>query len=298
MTESRQFLGEFGGEYPSLPGVPWIRYERAIPMMQKLAGVCEAEIPEEYRDNHHFWYVVARTYWDQRKKIPAEMHLSAPRSDTLRGVRRLALKNALERSAERVSLESLTAVDPLTGASNRRALDAYLKNILQHGRRGTVDVLVFFDVDKFKSFNDQYGHTVGDIVLQQLAAMIKEELRGIDMLGRYGGEEFAIILPEVDASGERWKDRYLQRVEDLRQSVESRLALLVAQTADVSMGEKAISASFGVAEIDDSVREAWRLKKDLKVVYDPADRQLYLAKANGRNVVMFGGKPVPKKSHV
>ena len=99
-------------------------------------------------------------------------------------------------------LESLATHDGLTEAKNRRAFNEKLAEEWSRAiRYGTPLSLVMFDVDKFKSYNDTYGHQAGDGVLKLLARTVMGLVRGTDFFARYGGEEFALILPNTDAEG-------------------------------------------------------------------------------------------------
>ena len=92
--------------------------------------------------------------------------------------------------------------DPLTGIANRRALDARLEDELERARRhGTHLGLVLVDVDDFKKFNDRYGHQCGDDILRTFAALLADSVRELDLAGRFGGEEFALVLPGTPVEG-------------------------------------------------------------------------------------------------
>jgi diguanylate cyclase (GGDEF)-like protein len=110
--------------------------------------------------------------------------------------------NVSELGSRVVFLSRLSQTDPLTGISNRRALDERLAAEIQRAARfGHPLAIGLIDIDDFKMINDVYGHAAGDLVLQRLAALLVRELRTIDVIGRYGGEEFLIILPETDGPG-------------------------------------------------------------------------------------------------
>jgi diguanylate cyclase (GGDEF)-like protein len=115
-----------------------------------------------------------------------------------RGVRDLArMKKELE-SANK-SLERLTLIEPLTELLNRRGLQQALSREVQHLGRGVEDSAVLvIDLDDFKSINDQHGHAVGDVVLKEIGRRLRASVRAVDYVGRIGGDEFMIILPETD----------------------------------------------------------------------------------------------------
>jgi len=167
----------------------------------------------------------------------------------------------------RVHLESQSVTDVLTGVQNRRSFDLKLEEECGRAQsRHTTVSLVMIDVDHFKSFNDDFGHPAGDEVLRAVAHLLQSELRVSDSLFRYGGEEFAVVLPETTCKGafvlgERFR-RAIQRAP---------------------WPKRPVSISIGVAATDaDTVSP-----KDL---LQAADRALYQAKQGGRNrVVMASG---------
>lgn len=168
--------------------------------------------------------------------------------------------------------------DPLTGVGNRAAFDARMSLELERAARTASPFgLLMIDVDKFKNFNDTYGHQVGDRVLQSVARLLDDNIRKIDYVARYGGEEFAVIAPSTPLDG------LLLLAERLRRSVE---ALPLAWEGK----ELRITVSVGVGlltEVTDA-REA------APVVIRAADEQLYAAKLAGRNRVGYKGGPTAK----
>lgn len=177
----------------------------------------------------------------------------------------LVLDNA--RLAQR--LRELSTLDSLTRLLNHRAILDRLAVELEGARRyGHPVSVILCDFDHFKEVNDTHGHLAGDRVLREGAAALRRVLRATDVLGRYGGEEFLVVLPSVDLDPAR------QAAERLRKALErSSIALPTRE-------EVRISASFGVAA---SGELAERLNGDLLVSL--ADRRLYEAKAAGRNRV-------------
>src|SRR5262245_25067830 len=112
-----------------------------------------------------------------------------------------AEKQLAEQAAEIKTHESEARTDSLTGLANRRAFDDELKRRLNEWqRKGTSCTLVLMDIDFFKKFNDTHGHQVGDEVLRQFASVLNSQSREMDIPCRYGGEEFAVILPATEAS--------------------------------------------------------------------------------------------------
>ena len=134
---------------------------------------------------------------------------------------------------------------------------------LERSRRyGHALSCVMLDVDHFKSVNDRFGHPAGDTVLRMVASTCRDHMRAADHLGRLGGEEFALLLPETDAVGA------LLIAERLRQQFEATLT-------EVGSTSIRVTASFGVASLETGGTAETMLKA--------ADTALYRAKANGRN---------------
>ena len=161
--------------------------------------------------------------------------------------------------------------DPLTGVGNRAAFDARLSLELERAvRSGTAVALLMIDVDKFKTFNDTYGHLAGDRVLQAVARTLDENIRKVDYVARFGGEEFAVIAPGAS------KDGAVLLAERLRQSVDSMPVAWEGKTLGIT-----ISVGVGLLiEVTDTKEAAVALVRS-------ADEQLYAAKCSGRNRVGF-----------
>jgi diguanylate cyclase (GGDEF)-like protein len=167
----------------------------------------------------------------------------------------------------RETLREQSIRDPLTRLFNRRYLEESLERELQIASRKKQTVaILFLDLDHFKRFNDSFGHDAGDMVLQSLADLFRTFFRATDICCRYGGEEFAIILPE--SSGQ---DAAV-RADALRSEVKS----LRLQYKKQTLG--ALSLSVGVAAFPEHASASDDL---LKI----ADRCLYESKARGRDVV-------------
>ena len=165
-------------------------------------------------------------------------------------------------------LEQLANTDPLTGISNRRSILDKLEEELHRAERYTRPLSVLMvDIDHFKNVNDQYGHNAGDVVLIEFCRTIKSALRKNDSLGRIGGEEFVIILPETTL------DNAIIVAELLRQKIED--TLIEVQDALTLQ----ITSSFGATvalPMNDTINE----------IMHRADIALYRAKDGGRNRVM------------
>ena len=182
----------------------------------------------------------------------------------------VALDNArLHRIVERQAL-----VDGLTGLANRRRTESALnEEIVRASRLGSELTLVLIDIDHFKEVNDRHGHAAGDIVLKELALVLVHSLREIDTAGRWGGEEFALVLPGTDTvGGAQLSERIRQTLERRRISIEDGDPI-------------SITASFGVASF---LRAGSRER-----LLAAADEALYRAKGAGRNrVESADGDPV------
>lgn len=162
-------------------------------------------------------------------------------------------------------LEEMSITDPLTGLMNRRALDMRLDQEFERSaREGTELSLLMIDLDYFKSINDRYGHQVGDLVLQELGRVLKEQHRSYDFIGRFGGEEFVVLL--IGAGIEQARGV----AEKLRKVVMTSIVVpeFRGRTVTCSIG---VSSSLG--------------KKRYENMISRADQALYRAKANGRNRV-------------
>jgi diguanylate cyclase (GGDEF)-like protein len=170
--------------------------------------------------------------------------------------------------------------DPLTQVSNRRPFLRNLKAEFDKARRlGLPMSVAMLDVDHFKRINDSYGHDAGDRTLQELSRMLIREFRTIDLVGRLGGEEFALVFPDTNLSGA------YTACERLRAMVQSN---------EIAAGRHKIrlTVSLGLTEITAQARDSAALLKR-------ADELLYVAKNSGRNQVMAeGGVEVSAKGEV
>lgn len=160
----------------------------------------------------------------------------------------------------------LMTIDGLTEVHNKRYFEEVMEREFSRAKRyERTFSLVLFDIDHFKKINDTYGHLAGDAVLRQLGALVKPRVRRDDIIARIGGEEFSIVLPEVDKEGA------LEAARKLRELVE-RTTFSFEGTAI------AVTVSLGVVEWDHEMKEPQDLVK-------AADERLYEAKRTGRNKV-------------
>jgi diguanylate cyclase (GGDEF)-like protein len=175
-------------------------------------------------------------------------------------------KNEVEVLNDKLTRISLT--DGLTEIDNRRCLEERLHEMWQHSVRLHEPIaLIMCDIDKFKSVNDNYGHQAGDSVLKEVARLLKEDAREIDRVGRYGGEEFLLILPGTVL------DAAVTFAERLREKVE-------AHTFRFTGGTLRRTISAGVAG------SPHPRVKDQEALLKAADEALYVAKETGRNRVV------------
>jgi diguanylate cyclase (GGDEF)-like protein len=164
---------------------------------------------------------------------------------------------------------TLATTDPLTRLYNRRFMNEFLAKETERSRRSQSKfAVVIADVDDFKRINDTYGHLSGDIVLKAIVRGMISGTREYDIAGRYGGEEFLIIMPEID------KQTTVDVAERMRRNIED-------YEIELMSGEKVtVTASFGIASFD----EDGNSPEDLLV---KADERLYKAKRQGKNRVVF-----------
>jgi diguanylate cyclase (GGDEF)-like protein len=184
----------------------------------------------------------------------------------------VCLENATNR--ERLVISGMT--DPLTGLHNRRYLERRLKEELARAARYRIPLsCLFFDADHFKRVNDNFGHATGDLVLQEIARRIKSCLRFSDIAVRYGGEEFAVILPQTCAK------EAAHLAERIRLEVES-----TPVATDDAGNPLDITVSIGVSETLPRASEQ-HLRTIGEQLLMQADNALYEAKNRGRNQVML-----------
>ena len=196
------------------------------------------------------------------------------RRDELFYLKRAVLTMAQELEAlisqlrnEKGKLEELAYTDPLTELSNRRFFLEEMKRVLETARRYKEPLsLMILDVDNFKRINDEYGHDVGDLVLKQLAQVIKKNTRSSDIAARWGGEEFVIALPKTDEKGA------LMVAERIRQEFKR-------SKVKVDGEEIGTTVSIGVAVFDEGY--------DLDRLIKEADEALYEAKRTGKDKVVI-----------
>lgn len=164
-------------------------------------------------------------------------------------------------------LEVMASTDKLTGAANRQVFEEYFHQALDKANLSQTPISVLLvDIDHFKKVNDSYGHSIGDLVLKTVTNLLRSQLKQQDILCRWGGEEFLVLLPEMDLShaaelAERFRDSISQR--ELK----------------VNGVHIAITVSIGVAE--------YQKLEPAEDLIKRADLALYQAKEAGRNQVVL-----------
>ncbi len=220
----------------------------------------EAEVYLKHRDGH---------------RVPVFLRVSPLRDssgEVIGAVEAFSDNSSKAALHERIEdLQKMALMDPLTELANRRCITMKLRSRLDELKRyGWPCGVLFIDVDNFKVINDQYGHTIGDNVLQMVARTLSSNLRSFDVLGRYGGEEFLAIVANVDTA-----ELY---------SFANRLRILVEQSS--------LTTEFGTVRVTISVGATLARSDDTAdTVIKRADALMYHSKAAGRNRVSME-KPI------
>ncbi|MGL5113864.1 MAG: GGDEF domain-containing protein [Beijerinckiaceae bacterium] len=224
---------------------------------------------------------------DEMEVGVGEERLRAIVSDLMASTRNMSRVNAklteqLEEAKSEVvelreALESIrteSQIDPVTTLANRMFFDTALADAVRHAQRsGDTLSILMTDIDHFKKFNDTYGHLTGDQVLRLVAMSIKQNVKGLDTAARFGGEEFAVILPGCDLRGA------IHVAEQVRKAVMSRE--LVKRSTGENLGR--VTISIGVATC--------RKNDTTTTLIERADMALYAGKRGGRNMVVAETDP-------
>jgi len=162
----------------------------------------------------------------------------------------------------------LAVIDPLTGIYNRRYAAQHLLRVMERAcETDGVFAVMMMDLDKFKSINDRFGHDAGDAVLKEFSRRLQENIRGVDLVARFGGEEFFVAMPDID------RPAAAAAAERIRRAVEGAPFAVPGATIDVT-----VSIGVAIAGAGDGNAEA---------IIKRADSALYEAKDTGRNRVSF-----------
>ena len=168
-------------------------------------------------------------------------------------------------------LQEQAFTDSMTGINNFRAFREQIESAFSLARRHNLELsLILMDIDRFKHFNDTYGHPAGDARLRRLARLLQQHVRQSDFVARYGGEEFVIILPATDAEGA------LRQAERLRQTIEKSAGETGNPATATEAQSVPLTGSFGVSTLRAETGSA-------DALIDEADIALYAAKQSGRN---------------
>ena len=201
---------------------------------------------------------VCMTYEASKRIFEAQLTPIIDRSGVLQG-KALLLRDVTENRRLLEQLERQAHTDPLTGLLNRRQLDAEAGRLILLARRTATPLsLAVVDVDNFKTINDTHGHHAGDKALRQVAGLLVERLRGTDIVGRVGGDEFVVLLPATAAAD---------------------ATTLMDELRETFQVEGGLTLSIGVAETSAN-------HPDLTALLAAADERLYEAKRSGRNRVV------------
>jgi len=233
---------------------------------------------EQYNQIYRMWFVVEKDFWDAKTVfwfmngvivfvIITFMILRHREILLINASLQQQINDATQQlSQSNEYLRDLTVTDTLTGISNRRAFESNLEELMgQASRYKSTFSMLIFDIDNFKRLNDQYGHDMGDRVLKDLVERIKEVVRDVDILSRWGGEEFTILMVQTNREGA------LRMAERCRR--------IVADTLFDEVGPVTISLGVTCYKPGDNER----------MFFKRADDALYQAKAEGKNRVVWIG---------
>ncbi|CUW39716.1 putative Response regulator [Magnetospirillum sp. XM-1] len=231
------------------------------PLSEAAAHGPAAMVFEHFNDRDDCWYQLNETLmeWFDGRRVKHSIAvdigaLKDAQNELSEAYALLALKS--------VELEKASITDTLTGLFNRRRLDEAYAHELDRAQRYAKPVsLIIGDVDHFKAINDTHGHQTGDDVLKSIAELLRSGVRAVDIVGRWGGEEFLVICPDTDLDGAQ------ALAEKLRSSIAAEPFPAIGPT----------TSSFGVAQ--------YRAGESFKDTVARADTALYKAKINGRNRV-------------
>jgi diguanylate cyclase (GGDEF)-like protein len=186
---------------------------------------------------------------------------------------------AIENSRLFAAVETLANTDALTGAWTRRKFYELAEREFSRAKRYNLPLsVIMIDVDEFKQFNDRFGHKAGDLVLNLVAAQCKDSLRGVDIFGRLGGEEFAAVLPNTNLEGAALVAKRLNRLvrqTDLKEA-ENFVEMITGKHVDQEMLR--VTVSVGVAALSEDC-------PNMDMILDRADHAMYAGKYGGRDQI-------------
>ncbi|TYO99554.1 diguanylate cyclase (GGDEF)-like protein [Geothermobacter ehrlichii] len=249
-------------------------------LAQKIIYVADLQKDERtlgYKGRHHSRGSMVAIPLVVKQRLVGVLNLHKIETDAFSG-EELKLLQAIANQAA-ISIDNsqlfekardLSNTDELTGLANRRHFQMILKREAAQARRFHSHFsLIMADIDHFKAFNDTHGHLKGDIVLKKVADILLQNTRGIDLVGRFGGEEFVILLPKTDKAG----------AEAAAEKLRSHILAENFPGEEKSQPGGCLTLSLGIAEYPGDSTDIYEL-------LDMADRALYRAKENGRNCVV------------
>lgn len=247
-----------------------------LPVFKEHPALRSAAMLPLYRNNRF----VGSMHFGARNEKRFNRHKSTDFMAHLASIVGVCIENA--RSQEH--LRRLSMLDALTKVNNRRGFELALdREISRATRSGLPLSLLFLDLDHFKVVNDTYGHPMGDKVLRVVAQLLREMLRKVDHVCRYGGEEFALILPNCN------RTLAMEIAERLRHRV-SQLRITLEDEEKIAIKAISVTLSMGVCCWEPGV---YSMAKDEATIADTliarSDRGVYEAKQHGRNTVRFVG---------
>ncbi len=236
--------------------------------LPKMSGLALAE--QLKRTHERFIYIIMLTNKSTEENLVEAMengiddYITKPFSPAELRARLRAGQRIAEQT---LKLKFLANNDELTGIWNRRMLMGQMQNEWQrHTRESVQCCVIMLDIDDFKIINDTYGHAAGDITLRLFANAVKETIRPYDLFGRFGGEEFVLMLPKTDIEiGKKIAERVRKEVSNIQVTLNDETNFKV-------------TVSVGIAEKQDT-------HLTVQTLIDRADDAMYLAKNNGKNKV-------------
>lgn len=226
-------------------------------LQKSVADMDEAKSPEAIREVASGIMHKAQKMVSENKQLEAKLLQSSQ------------VMHQLREEMETVRRESMT--DAMTGIANRKLFDSEVLRLVMTAHQDKKPLsLLMVDIDHFKSFNDNYGHLVGDQVLKLVARTLKDGVKGRDLPARYGGEEFAVVLPETELKAAEIVANALRRAVAEKD--------IINRTTGERLGK--ITLSVGAAELRRGEKPAALIER--------ADHALYQAKGAGRNCVVVG----------
>lgn len=261
------------------------RRDEFIALMQRHDAVSRFESQVRRRDGAIIW--ISENARSVRDDLGALLFYEGTTEDiTERKRQEEAVEEQQSRLQEiNVQLEALATLDSLTGLKNHRALQDRLRAEMNRSLRDATPLsVVLLDVDRFKPYNDTFGHPAGDRALRQIARLLEENARDSDLVARYGGEEFVVLLPNTDREGA------LILAERFRAAIEN-----------ADWKQRAVTASFGVSTLvpgtasnppeTESESTNSKASQSGSAWIKAADKALYWSKAGGRNRVTHADDP-------